>query len=229
MRHQRVMDRPGRVAAIGGAAVICVLSVSGALGISPTGTQAAGQTHHTGSPAGGGGAGSEVLASDRTAGGSGTSAGQHESGSPTQGDTTPTQPQRTALPANSGTGKRIVFDVGAQRVWLVAADNSVERTYPVSGSKFHNLDNGTYHVTSRSRHATAYNSAETMSYMVRFAMGRTSPIGFHSIPKMPDGTLVEDRATLGTPQSDGCIRQWISDARALWDFAPDRATVVVRG
>jgi len=122
----------------------------------------------------------------------------------------------------------VVFDVSAQRVWLVDADDSVERTYLVSGSRFHNLDLGTYHVASRSRWATAYNSNETMSYMVRFATGRTSPIGFHSIPVHPDGTLAEARSSLGTPQSDGCIRQWITDARALWEFAPDGTTVVVR-
>ncbi|MGH3500547.1 MAG: L,D-transpeptidase, partial [Nocardioidaceae bacterium] len=33
---------------------------------------------------------------------------------------------------------------------------------------------------------------------------------------------------LGTPQSDGCIRQWIKDAKALWGFAPVGTTVVVR-
>ena len=59
-------------------------------------------------------------------------------------------------------------------------------------------------------------------------MGRTAPIGFHSIPEMPDGTLVETRSELGAPASDGCIRQWITDARALWKFAPDGTTVVVR-
>ncbi len=102
------------------------------------------------------------------------------------------------------------------------------RTYLVSGSKFDNLSTGTYHVYSRDRYATAYNSDETMNYMVRFATGRTSPIGFHSIPAMPNGTLVEARSELGAPASDGCIRQWIVDARALWNFTPDGTTVVVR-
>jgi lipoprotein-anchoring transpeptidase ErfK/SrfK len=143
---------------------------------------------------------------------------------------TPGKTQSTALPTRSGSGKRVVFDVSAQRVWLVSAHGDVARTFLVSGSKFHNLDNGTYQVTSRSRYATAYNSDETMQYMVRFTTSNKSstPIGFHSIPEMPDGTLAEPRSGLGSPASDGCIREWISDARALWDFAPDGTTVVVR-
>jgi lipoprotein-anchoring transpeptidase ErfK/SrfK len=222
-----MLERPGRVAAVGGAAVICVLSVSGALGISHTGAEEKrpaqatdasfvdarkAQTAHPGASIGG---------PDQAQLHAGTD-GRHE--------TTPTQTQSTALPARSGTGKRVVFDVSAQRVWLVNANGSVERTYPVSGSKYHNLDNGTYQVTSRSRYATAYNSAETMDYMVRFTTSNKSstPIGFHSIPALPDGTLAEPRSGLGTPASDGCIREWKTDARALWDFAPEGTTVVVQ-
>jgi lipoprotein-anchoring transpeptidase ErfK/SrfK len=228
-----VLERPRRLAAIGGAAVICVLSLSGALGISPTGQDAhASQPPAVGlgphaTSAGGGGAAGAVDRSSGNAVGQGspdTAASDHQS----TADHAQPSTQNTALPADSGTGRRIVFDVSAQRVWLVNADGAVARSYLVSGSRFDNLDNGTYQVTSRDRHATAYNSDETMNYMVRFAMGRTAPIGFHSIPQMPDGTLVESRSELGAPASDGCIRQWITDARALWKFAPDGTTVVVR-
>lgn len=226
-RHRRVLERPGRVAAIGGAAVVCALSVSGALGISHTGLET--KSPHASTP-------SLVDALKDSSTPAGRSNGapnqqdQHPSGPPAGHQTAPTDTPSTALPARSGTGKRIVFDVSAQRVWLVAADGTVERTYPVSGSKYHNLDTGTYHVTSRSRYATAYNSAEKMDYMVRFTTSNKSstPIGFHSIPAMPDGTLAEPRSGLGAPASDGCIRQWITDAHALWDFAPDGTTVVVR-
>lgn len=123
----------------------------------------------------------------------------------------------------------MVFDVSAQRVWLVGADGKSQRTYLVSGSKYHNLSLGTYHVYSRSATATAYNSNETMRYMVRFTTGHSgAPIGFHSVPAFPNGKLVEARSSLGTPQSDGCVRQWLPDARALWNFASIDTTVVVR-
>jgi hypothetical protein len=136
----------------------------------------------------------------------------------------------TALPPGSGTGRRIVFDISAQRVWLVAVTRSgeerVRRTYLASGSVSDNLQPGTYAVFSRSRHAWGIDDSGTMEYFVRFAHGENAAIGFHDIPVM-DGRRVQTRAELGTPQSHGCIRQWRPDAKALWHFAPVGTTVVV--
>jgi hypothetical protein len=131
-----------------------------------------------------------------------------------------------ALPARSGEGRRVVFDMSAQRVWLVAAGDRVRRTYPVSGSVTDNLKPGHYEVYSTSRDAVGIDDSGTMRYMVRFAHGERAAIGFHDIP-VKDGELVQTRAELGTPQSHGCVRQWRPDARALWDFAPVGTTVVV--
>lgn len=147
---------------------------------------------------------------------------------PTTGSETDTPTGAVAVPAQSGTGRRIVYDISAQRVWLVDGHGDVARTYLVSGSRNPSLlKPGAYAVTSKSRHAVSYNSKETMNYMVRFAAGRSSPIGFHDIPARQDGSLVESRSDLGTPQSAGCIRQWISDATALWEFANVGTRVVV--
>jgi lipoprotein-anchoring transpeptidase ErfK/SrfK len=132
-----------------------------------------------------------------------------------------------SVPAGSGEGRRIVFDEGDQRVWLVGDDESVERTYLVSGSRFDNLEPGTYAVQSRTRHATAFDYSGTMEYFVRFATGFSEPIGFHSVPRDNDGTIEQTKSQLGTPLSAGCVRQWEPDAKALWDFAPVGTTVVV--
>ena len=132
-----------------------------------------------------------------------------------------------AVPADSGQGRRIVFSETDQRVWLVDADETVERTYPVSGSRFDNLDPGTYRVQSKTRDATAFDASGTMEYFVRFATGFSEPIGFHSVPRDNDGVLEQTKAQLGTPLSAGCVRQWKPDAIALWDFAPVGTPVVV--
>ena len=132
-----------------------------------------------------------------------------------------------AVPAGSGEGRRVVFDEGDQRVWLVNDDESVDRTYLVSGSRFDNLDTGTYEVQSMTRHATAFDGSGTMEYFVRFATGFSEPIGFHSVPRDNDGKLEQTKQQLGTPLSAGCVRQWEPDAIALWDFAPVGTTVVV--
>jgi lipoprotein-anchoring transpeptidase ErfK/SrfK len=131
-----------------------------------------------------------------------------------------------ALPAGSGSGRRVVFDMSAQRVWLVGRGDQVRRTYLVSGSLTDNLEPGTYEVYSKSRHAIGIDDSGTMQYMVRFAQGKRAAIGFHDIP-VDDGAPVQTRAELGTPQSHGCIRQARPDARALWDFAPVGTKVVV--
>jgi lipoprotein-anchoring transpeptidase ErfK/SrfK len=134
-----------------------------------------------------------------------------------------------AVPAGSGHGKRIVFDMAAQRVWLVGQKrgrDAVRRTYLVSGSVTDNLSAGTYAVYSKSRNAVGVDDSGTMRYMVRFAHGQHAAIGFHDIP-VRDGKLVQRPEELGAPRSHGCIRQWRPDAQALWRFAPVGTTVVV--
>jgi lipoprotein-anchoring transpeptidase ErfK/SrfK len=137
-------------------------------------------------------------------------------------------PAAAALPAGSGTGKRVVYDISAQQVWLVDASVGVARTYRVSGSRYDQLGAGTYQVFSRSRHATSWHGTESMEFMVRFHRGDRSNIGFHDIPvDASTGVEVQTLADLGTPLSDGCIRQDVADAAALWEFAPVGTPVVV--
>ncbi|WP_121804539.1 L,D-transpeptidase [Nocardioides mangrovicus] len=124
-----------------------------------------------------------------------------------------------ALPAGSGAGKRVVFDMSDQRVWLVGANGSVVRSYLVSGSVTDNLKPGRYRVYSRSRHAVGVEDSGTMQYFVRFTRGQNAAIGFHDIP-VDHGHYVQTTAQLGTPQSHGCIRQYRPDAIQLWNFAP---------
>jgi lipoprotein-anchoring transpeptidase ErfK/SrfK len=132
-----------------------------------------------------------------------------------------------ALPAASGTGRRIVFDQSAQRVWLVGGDGAVRRTYLGSGSVVDNLHPGTYAVYSRSRWAVGVDDSGVMQYFVRFTKGPGgAAIGFHTIPTK-HGVPVQSVRQLGTPRSHGCIRQRTEDAIALWDFAPVGTPVVV--
>jgi hypothetical protein len=133
------------------------------------------------------------------------------------------------VPADSGSGRRVVFDMSDQRVWLVVRRAGKEvtlRTYLVSGSVTDNLDPGTYSVYSKSLRAWGVDDSGSMRYMVRFTRGSRAAIGFHDIPVL-DGDPVQTRDQLGSPQSHGCIRQWRPDARALWQFAPRGTKVVV--
>lgn len=129
-------------------------------------------------------------------------------------------------PSRSGHGRRIVFDQSEQRVWLVGTDETVRRSYLVTGSNRGNLQPDTYQVTSRARHARSFRGSGTFEFFVRFAQGRNAPIGFHSVTAS-QGQLVYTRADLGRPRTPGCVEQWHDDAQALWAFAPVGTPVVV--
>lgn len=138
----------------------------------------------------------------------------------------PPTPPQAAAPANSGSGKRIVYCVGCQRVWLVESDERVSRTHPVSG-RAGVPRKGTYSVFSKSPRAVSGNGKVTMQNMVRFARGRTLAIGFHSIPRDKRGRPIQTEAQLGSYRSLGCVRQADVDSAHLWNFAPLGTKVVV--
>ncbi len=207
-----------RLGAAVGAVAVTLVAVLGGIGVLPSdqgsavaAARVAGHRHAQSGPAANGG----LTLSDAT-----STAG-------TRGDQASGRVIAPTLPANSGTGRRIVFAIGDQRVWLVdGSEDVVRRTYLVSGSVTDNLHPGTYSVYSKSMDAVGVDDSGTMRYMVRFTQGDNAAIGFHDIPVL-DGTQVQSRDELGTPQSHGCIRQWRPDARALWEFAPVGTKVVV--
>ncbi len=150
-----------------------------------------------------------------------------DSSSDPSADTEPADAIAPHPPGHSGEGRRVVFDLSGQQVWLVGAAGSVRSTYLVSGSVVDNLDPGRYAVYSRSAYATSFDYSATMRWMVRFTEGANAAIGFHDIPHTADGEPVQSWSELGTAQSHGCIRQRPRDARALWRFAPVGTPVVV--
>jgi hypothetical protein len=207
-----------RIGAAATSFLVTLVAVLGAIGLIPV-TSAAQQAP---APSGTGDSASGGTPSD--AGSSTGHPGIQLADGATDSDTDTDQ-----LPSSSGHGRRVVFDIDAQRVWLVGqrhGDDVVRRTYLVSGSLTDNLQPGSYEVYSKSMHAVGIDDSGTMRYMVRFAHGANAAIGFHDIPVL-NGSLVQGRDALGTPQSHGCIRQWRPDARALWRFASVGTTVVV--
>jgi len=136
------------------------------------------------------------------------------------------EPVFPPAPFDSGAGRRIVYSVEQQRVWLVEADETIARSYLVSG-RAGTPATGVYGVFSKSRYTTAIGGGARMEFMVRFAQGRSAAIGFHSIPVNSRGAPLQSDAQLGTYQSAGCVRQNWSDAEALWNWAPVGTQVVV--
>lgn len=132
------------------------------------------------------------------------------------------------LPIFSGMGRRIVYDMGAMHVWLVEADGTVARDYPVSGHKARKQPGvGEFWVFSKSRYTGVANSPTRMEFMVRFARGGTgAAIGFHSIPTK-HGRPIQSADQLGRSLSAGCVRQEYANAQFLFDWAPEGTKVYV--
>ena len=246
--------RYGRMAVAGSAVAVTVISVLGGLGTLPTsaepgsarapatqglklsGADLSGDASTAVTPTGAATPTGAVTPTAPTAGATAvprdteTSVSEPDAHQPDETRPDETRPDETrseeSLPADSGTGRRVVFSEDRQRVWLVDAGGGVRRTYPVSGSIYDNLDPGTYAVYSRSEQAWGIEDSGSMRWFVRFTHGDNAAIGFHDIP-VDEGSKVQGVDQLGTPLSHGCIRQRTEDALALWRFAPLGTTVVV--
>jgi hypothetical protein len=123
-----------------------------------------------------------------------------------------------ALPANSGSGTRIVYSPGQHRVWLVT-DSTVERTIVVRPGTITPSD-GTYSVSAKSPGATGSDDVQVL-YVVRFTTSNTSTTfgfdadaGITGLPPAPTGQT-------------GGIRMAQLDAQALYEFSSVGTSVVV--
>ncbi|MFD4629964.1 hypothetical protein ACFVYR_34305 [Streptomyces sp. NPDC058284] len=124
-----------------------------------------------------------------------------------------------AVPANSGSGQRVVYSVGEDRVWLVEESGKLLLTYEVTPGTV-DPPPGTYTVTSRNGSVMGTDGT-AVEHVVRFtAVGPTS-IGFSAA--VNGATPKPDPA-----KKTGGIRESREDGKAMWEFATrDRKVVVI--
>lgn len=132
------------------------------------------------------------------------------------------------LPKGSGTGRRIVYQQSSMHLWVIEADGTVVRDYPVTGRPGWPLV-GTYQVFSKAISTASPKYGVTFGWMLRFAHGHSLSIGFHAIPRwMGSGKPIQSESSLGAPIGHGgCVRQREVDAKWLFEWAPVGTTVVV--
>ncbi|MGW3655512.1 hypothetical protein ACWD6R_07240 [Streptomyces sp. NPDC005151] len=142
------------------------------------------------------------------------------SSAPAVGHDKPKKEERpTALPAESGTGARVVYALGDRRVWLVDAQGKVTRTFAVMPSALSPRP-GAYTVGSRSGSIKGSDGV-LIEHVVRFAMADGDvPVGFSAAQ---DGSMESPDPKLKT----GGVRMKRADGNAMWTFATVGATVVV--
>jgi lipoprotein-anchoring transpeptidase ErfK/SrfK len=136
-------------------------------------------------------------------------------------------PEAPPVPADTGAGRRVVYCNSCQYVWVIDENDSVVRSYVVSGRK--NMPGpGVYHIFVKQRYTFATNNPTiTWEYMVTFTYGPNGGgIGFHEIP-WQYGHPEQTEAQLGQFLSGGCVRQAHVDAVWMWEWSRIGDTVVV--
>ncbi|WP_328829896.1 hypothetical protein OHT77_19975 [Streptomyces sp. NBC_00252] len=142
------------------------------------------------------------------------SASAHASTSP--------KPHATAaagVPADSGTGRRIVYGVGEKRVWLVDASDKAGRTFTVWPGTV-SPDPGTYTVSVR-KDATTGSDGVQIENIVYFATKSGLNIAFSNAV---DGSSPPPAAA---GKQTGGVRMAKADGAALWAFGTTSTKVIV--
>ncbi|PWS47141.1 hypothetical protein DKT74_05700 [Streptomyces sp. ZEA17I] len=123
-----------------------------------------------------------------------------------------------AVPADSGTGERVVYALKDRRVWLVDADGTSLRTFTVMPSPV-SPPPDIYQVTSRSGTVQGSDGVP-IEHVVRFANVDDVAVGFSAAQ---DGSMEPPDPTSKT----GGVRMKRADGNAMWTFATVGAKVVV--
>ena len=132
-------------------------------------------------------------------------------------------PNQNALPANSGSGSRVVYSEGGQRIWLVGGSGStVERTFQVVPGTIA-APTGTYSVTRKEPGATG-SDGTPVQYVVLFGQrtvsGEATTFGFDAVANI---TGLPPKPTSRT----GGVRMAQLDAQALFNFVSVGSNVTV--
>ncbi|MET9363260.1 hypothetical protein ABZX93_20425 [Streptomyces sp. NPDC006632] len=122
-----------------------------------------------------------------------------------------------SVPANSGTGVRVVYSLGAKRVWLVGVAKT-PRTFAVVPSAI-SPKPGTYIVTSRTGHTTGSDGV-AIEHVVVFTTSKNVVVGFSA-------AVNDSMSSPKTEKKTGGIRMKRADGDAMWAFATHNSKVVV--
>ncbi|MFB9366131.1 hypothetical protein ACWCYY_21735 [Kitasatospora sp. NPDC001664] len=127
-----------------------------------------------------------------------------------------------ALPASSGTGRRVVYSAGTHWVWLVdpKKPTPVQTAFTVTPGTAEPAP-GSYSVYSRTPAGTGTDGAQ-IEHVVRFAQQNGVVFGFSAAMDAAAAAPSADPKT-----KTGGIRSSRTDGQSLWDFAPNGTKVVV--
>jgi peptidoglycan hydrolase-like protein with peptidoglycan-binding domain len=136
-----------------------------------------------------------------------------------------------AVPAGTGSGRRIVISQGQNWVWLVDAKGKVVRQGGIIDNPTY-LKAGTYKSGAKCGRAARIrkNTDGASLYLNNFVRFAPCGIGFHQIPTYKkNGAQIHADWLLGTnaKASHGCIRVSAAMSATIWSFAASSVYVVV--
>ena len=130
----------------------------------------------------------------------------------------PRTPAILPVPADSGSGMRVVYGLGARHVWLVNSAGKLTRGFDVMPSTV-NPPAGSYKVYSRAGSVTGSDGVQ-IEHVVRFTSVDDVTIGFSAAVNGSMPSPDPDRKT-------GGVRMKPADGNAMWPFATIGTKVVV--
>lgn len=125
-----------------------------------------------------------------------------------------------ALPAASGTGRRVVYSISAKQVWLVDPKKTpqVQAAFAVEPGSVSPAP-GSFSVYSRAPQTTGTDGRQ-IEHVVRFTQQGGTVFGFSA--------ALDGATPAADPQAKtGGIRESRQDGQTLWDFAPTGTRVTV--
>ena len=126
-----------------------------------------------------------------------------------------------ALPASSGTGKRMVYSLSKSRIWLVGADGKVQMTAQVVPGTV-TPSAGTYAVSKR---IANNQSADRVAVQYEVLWGPKSDTTMFAMEAV--SSLLGDQMPPKPEAKTGGVRLTQNDALAVWQFAALATQVVV--
>ncbi|MER6625654.1 hypothetical protein [Streptomyces sp. NPDC000931] len=131
----------------------------------------------------------------------------------------PQEKKPAAVPADSGTGRRIVYSLGEKRVWLVDASDTPRRSFAVWPGTVA-PDPGTYTIGKRTQ-ATTGSDGVPVEHIMYFAQKSGVSVAFSNAVDGSSPPPAEPGAQTGG------IRIAKPDGKALWTFGSAGTTVRV--
>ncbi|MFC8229850.1 hypothetical protein [Streptomyces sp. NPDC057287] len=126
------------------------------------------------------------------------------------------KPKTHEVPADSGTGRRIVYSLSQKRVWLISENESATRTFTVWPGNIPPAK-GEHPVTFRRAEGTGSDGVQ-IEHAVYFGASSAFSNAVDGASPAPDSTV-----------KTGAIRETVADGTALWDFATKGTLVHVVG